>query len=153
MLLMVQAAGGQWLADVGFAADSPLLPIPFKPRRESKQFNWSYRIIDEPGQWVLQTLRCGVWKDLYSFTLEPQLQVDYEVANHFTSTWEHSRFVLTLTAQLPGPEKRLALRNREITIDDGKTIERQELEEGRLLAYLRQVFNLRLPPGSEFKIR
>ena len=66
------------------------------------------------GQWVLQSLRDGAWVDLYAFTLEPQLLADYEMANYYTSTHPDSRFVQTLTVQLPTPGERTSLINREL---------------------------------------
>ena len=74
---------------------------------------------------MLQSQHGEDWVDLYGFTLEPQLPVDYEVANHYTSTHPESRFVKGLTVQLPTPAARTALRNRELTVDrDGVTTTR-----------------------------
>ena len=39
------------------------------------------------------------WTDLYAFTLERHFPVDYEMANHYTSTHPSSPFVQALTAQ------------------------------------------------------
>ena len=57
-------------------------------------------------------------QDRYAFTLEPQYPIDFEMANHFTSTYPRSAFVNTLTAQRSGPERRVVLRNRDLTVLD-----------------------------------
>jgi len=45
MLLMVEAGGEQWLADVGFGADGLLYPVPFRLGETSVQFAWRNRIV------------------------------------------------------------------------------------------------------------
>ncbi len=154
MALRVEAGGSSCLADVGFGADGILLPVPFVPGGESRQFAWTYRLMEEEGTWALQSLRDGSWTDLYAFTLEPQEEVDYEVASHYTSTHPDSRFVQTLTAQISSPEVRRALRNRELLSDDGARITRRVLGgDAEILEVLSGIFGLRFPPGTRFPFR
>ncbi|HEV3004877.1 MAG TPA: arylamine N-acetyltransferase, partial [Pirellulales bacterium] len=56
MLLEVHVEGSSWLADVGFGTGGPLLPIAMSPGRVSRQFAWSFRVVEEPGFLVLQSL-------------------------------------------------------------------------------------------------
>jgi N-hydroxyarylamine O-acetyltransferase len=93
----------------------------------------------------------GVWQDLYAFTLEPQLAVDFEVPNHYVSTHPDSRFVQTLTVQRVAPETRHVLRNTELTTttpagDTCRTLK----SSAELLETLAQQFGLDFPAGSEF---
>lgn len=154
MLLLVEAEGRRWLADVGFGGEGLLLPIPFGTGEEVQHYAWRYRVIEEAGSgWVLQSQRDGHWHNLYAFTLEPQLAVDYEIANHYVSTHPRSRFVQTLTVQLPHPEQRLILRDRELAVDRGASVSagsRTLADEAELLQVLRQDFGLDLPPGTRF---
>ncbi len=154
MLLLVELEGATWLADVGFGGESLLLPVPFGNGREARQFAWSYRVAEADGEWILQTLRNGTWTGLYSFSLEPYLAVDFEPANHYSATHPDSRFVRTLTAQLPTPEVRYVLRNRELILDHGKDINRRVLADNdELLAVLAETFGLRFPAGTRFSYR
>src|SRR6185295_18189246 len=122
MLLLVDIEGSKWIADVGFGAEGLLHPVPFGSGEASRQFLWTYRVVEEPGLWVLQSLHDGAWIDLYAFTLEPQQPIDYELANYFTSTHPSSRFVQTLTAQLTVPDARMVLRNLELVVDKGTAV-------------------------------
>jgi N-hydroxyarylamine O-acetyltransferase len=122
MMLLVDIGDGRWIADVGFGAEGLLLPVPFAAGQESRQYAWTYRVVKSDAQWVLQSRHVGGWADLYSFTLEPQLPIDYEVPNHYMSTHPESRFVKGLTVQMPSPDARTALRNRELSVDTGKTM-------------------------------
>jgi N-hydroxyarylamine O-acetyltransferase len=154
ILLRVDAAGDTWLADVGFGLEGLLLPVPFVSGREARQFGWTYRAVEADGEWMLQSLRDGAWTDLYAFSLERQLAVDFEPANHYTATHPDSRFVRTLTVQLPTPEVRYRLRNRELVLDRGGTVTRRELaDDVELLSVLAEVFGLRFPAGTRFGYR
>ena len=154
ILLLVESAGAAWLADVGFGLEGLLLPVPFGSGREARQFAWTYRAVEADGEWILQSLRNDSWMNLYSFTLEPCLAVDFEPANHYTATHPDSRFVRTLTVQLPTPEVRYLLRNRELVLDRGGTVTRRVLaDDDELLAVLAEVFGLRFPAGTRFGYR
>ena len=154
ILLLVNVDGATWLADVGFGLEGLLLPVPFGSGREARQFAWTYRVTETDGEWILQSLRNGSWTDLYSFSLEPQLAVDFEPANHYTSTHPESRFVRTLTVQLPTPDVRSMLRNQELVLDRGGTVTRRVLaDDDELLAVLAETFGLRFPAGTRFSYR
>lgn len=154
ILLLVDVDGATWLADVGFGIEGLLLPVPLGGAREVHQFAWTYRVTEADGEWILQSLRNGSWTDLYSFSLEPQLAVDFEPANHYTATHPESRFVRTLTAQLPTPEVRYILRNRELILDRGGSVTRRVLaDDDELLAVLAETFGLRFPAGTRFGYR
>jgi N-hydroxyarylamine O-acetyltransferase len=151
MLLEVEADGAAWLADVGFGADGPLLPVPMAPGEPVRQFAWSYRMRTEPGARLLQLGDRDGWHDMYAFGAEPQLPVDFEVANHYTATHPESRFVQTLTAQRSTPEIRYRLVNWELTMDDGRTITSRAVgDSDELIRVLCDTFGLEFPPGTRF---
>jgi N-hydroxyarylamine O-acetyltransferase len=154
ILLLVNVEDATWLADVGFGVEGLLLPVPFGGGREARQFAWTYRVVEAGGEWILQSLRNDTWTDLYSFSLEPQLAVDFEPANHYSATHPDSRFVRRLTVQLPTPEVRYLLRNRELVLDRGGTVTRRVLaDDDELLAVLAETFGLRFPAGTRFSYR
>lgn len=156
MLLLVNADGAEWVSDVGFGGEGLLLPVPFGDGREARHYAWTYRIIEEkPGQWLMQSKRQEGWANLYSFTLDPQTPADCEMANHYTATHPASPFVSTLTAQLPTPEVRHVLRNRELTSHrGGGRIERRMLrDDDEVLEVLASTFGLTFPAGTRFGYR
>ncbi len=151
MLMLVQIEGEKWIADVGFGGEGLLLPIPLCPQETTRQFVWTYRIIDEAGQRVLQSLRNEAWVDLYAFTLEPQVLADYEMANYYTSTHPDSRLAQTLTVQRSTATERTTLINRELIVDRGDTVTSRIIpDDETLLNVLVEKFGLRFPPGTEF---
>jgi len=153
MLLLVGVAGEQWLTDVGFGADGLLLPVPMTASQGVRQFKWSYRVVEEAGLWVLQSLAERAWMDLYAFSLEPQQAVDYEIANHYVSTHPSSRFVKMLTVQLQSPEVRHILRDDEYVEDRGDTATSRNVpNESELLELLASTFGLRFPADTRFRL-
>jgi N-hydroxyarylamine O-acetyltransferase len=151
MLLIVNLADGRFLADVGFGGDGLILPVPLD-HEEHTHYLWKYRVVEEGELLVLQTFRQEAWLDLYAFVPQPQHPVDFEVANWFTSTHPESRFVQTLTVQLPTPEARYILRNKTFTIDRGRKQESRELRDREeLLSVLDQTFGLSFPADTPFR--
>jgi N-hydroxyarylamine O-acetyltransferase len=152
MLLRVDLDGLPFLADVGFGGWGLLRPIPLVPDREDHQFSWPYRLAEEAEVWVLQALLEGAWTDLYSFTMEPQLLVDYELASYFVSTHPTSPFTRIIIAQRPSPQSRAVLRDRELTVTspDGTTT-RTIADDHELPEVLSSVFGLDFPPETRFQ--
>ena len=152
MMLQVEAGGRQWLADVGFGSDGLLLPVPLGGGEISRQHGWTFRVVDEAGQRVLQSARGGAWEDLYAFTTEPQLRVDYELASHYTSTHPSSRFTQVATAQRIAADVRYTLRDRDYSEDRAGDVVRRALgDEDEVLDVLAGTFGLRFPPGTRFR--
>jgi N-hydroxyarylamine O-acetyltransferase len=148
--LAVEAEGDRWLADLGFGSFGLLVPIPLAPA-EYQQFAWSYRLGLEPDVWVLQALIGGNWQDLYVFTNEPQLPVDFVPPNHYVSTHPDSRFVQTLTVQRVAPDVRKLLKNTELITTTPAGDGRRTLRSGaELLEVLSAEFALEFPEGTEF---
>jgi len=150
MLLLVTLAGAPWLCDVGFGGEGLLHPVPLDGRAHPQFLN-TYRVAEEGRLKVLQSHRQGGWDDLYAFEPEYRHPIDFEMANHFTSTHPESRFIKTLTAQLPGPEVRRVLRNRAYAELRGEQVEGRELAPVEVIPILREVFGLDVPEGARFR--
>jgi N-hydroxyarylamine O-acetyltransferase len=152
MLLEVDVLSEPWLADVGFGGEGLLKPLPLTPGQPVRHYDQSYRLTEEAGLWVLQAQGAAGWGDLYAFTREPQYAVDFEMANHFTSTHPSSVFVRTPTVQLPTPEARYVLRGQEFTVLRGEASSSRTVEDGEeLLRLLAEVFGLVFPEGTRFR--
>ena len=151
MTLKIHLPEGAWLADVGFGGEGLLGPVPFGGT-EIRRFGDSHRLAEEGRRTVLQSLRPEGWFDLYAVEPEPAQPIDRIVGNHYTSTYPASRFVTTLTAQLPTPEGRHVLRNRTYTvIRQGRAEVRELADPEELLQLLQEVFGLTFPAGTRFR--
>jgi N-hydroxyarylamine O-acetyltransferase len=151
MLLQVELSEGLFVTDVGFGADGPIRALPLEEGREHWLGPAGHRLRQEDGLWVLEGNTDGQWSDLYAFTLEPQYPVDFEVANHYTSTYPGSAFVKSFTAQRLWPERRVILRNRDLTIREGRVTETTTIRDPEhLLEVLERHCDLPFPPGTRF---
>ena len=148
MLLLITLPEGRWFADVGFGSDGLLEPVLFEPGTESVQSLRTYRVMPEGTWWVMQSRRTGEWTDLYTFTLDAHERIDYEVLNHFTATHPRSVFRSLLLAQLTCPDRRLLLRNQELTIETAEGTTRATLTPAQVVDALRATFGINLPPGT-----
>lgn len=153
MLLLVRLDGQRWLADVGFGGEGLLHPVPLDGQPHPQFFS-TLRVTEEAGEealWVLQSIQDGAWTDLYAFRPEARFPVDFEMANHYTSTHPESRFVKTLTAQLAGTEVRRILRNRAYAEIRREAVEGRELAPEEVIPTLRDVFGIEVPEGTRFR--
>jgi N-hydroxyarylamine O-acetyltransferase len=151
MLLKVDLEGVPWLADVGFGGEGLLKPLPLISGHVTQQYLWSYRVAEDMGLWVLQSLHGDGWHDLYAFTVERQFLVDFEMANHYVSTFPASRFVQTLTVQLPTPGARYLLHGYEYRVVRGSVTESRMINDEDLLQTLTEIFGLKFPMGTRFQ--
>ena len=157
MLVSVDVGGMAWLADVGFGIEGLLQPLPLEPGKAIEQFGRTHRLLQEDDRMRVLQLRLPEpmgWTDLYAFTPEPQLAIDYEVANWWTSTSPHSGFVQNLVAQRLALEGSIVLRNRDLIGADaeGHVIETATVDDDEeILVILRDRFGLDLPSGTRFR--
>ncbi|QEV20666.1 arylamine N-acetyltransferase family protein [Streptomyces alboniger] len=147
MLLKVEADGEEWHCDVGFGADGLLEPIRLRDGVEARQGDWRYRIDREgdEGPLVLRTWRSDGWFDLYAYTLERRLPVDYVVMNHYTSTHPRSSFIRQPVVQKAAPEARRRLVGDQLSVThpDGSVVQ-QSVPVGELAGFLARKFGIEL---------
>jgi N-hydroxyarylamine O-acetyltransferase len=153
MLLKVDLPEGAFVADVGFGGDGLVHPIALAEGGETWVGFMGHRLRREGTDWwVLQGNDASGWTDLYAFTLEPHFPIDFVMANHFTSTWPRSSFVLNLTAQRSWPEKRTVLLNRELAVRRAGASETTTVRDpAHLLEVLEAHFGLVFPAGTRFR--
>ncbi|WP_459545334.1 arylamine N-acetyltransferase family protein [Nocardia sp. X0981] len=139
-----------WLADVGFG-DGPAEPYPLVGSpAEFELAGRRFRLESTRGeldteQWALHQFSGGRWLERYTFTLEPQYRIDYEVGNHFVATSPRSPFTRRPFVQRFLPDAHHVLDGRTLTTEyvDG-TGSTRELELSELPKVLAEVFDIDL---------
>jgi N-hydroxyarylamine O-acetyltransferase len=146
MVLRVDLSEGPFLADVGFGGDGPVHPVPLDPAAPAMG---GHHVAAEEDGFALH----GPGGSLYTFTLERQYEVDYEVANHYTSTYPSSHFRSTLTAQRTWRDGSVILRDRELVETRGARRETTAIRDpDHLLQVLAGTFGLAFPAGTRFPV-
>lgn len=155
MLLLVEGcAGGPHIADVGFGGLTLTGPLRLVPEVEQATPHEVFRLRHEPdGTYILQVLIGEAWKPLYSFDLQPQGLVDYEVWNWHLCHHPDSPFAHNFMAARVTPERRYGLLNNRLSIHHlGGPSEQVTLTTAaELRETLAGPFNIRLPddPGLD----
>lgn len=152
MLLQVDCEGSRFLADVGFGNMGPLEPVLMEPERISEQGAWRYRLVKQDALWILQIEEENAWSDLYGFTFEPQILVDYELANYYVSTHPASIFRQRLVAHKRGMQSRSMVVNLELIEKEGRRSTSVPIaDDDELLKILDNLFGLSFPPETRFQ--
>jgi len=154
MLLRVDVNGRTYIADVGFGNLTLTTPLRLESDVEQTTPHEPFRIVESGGEFVLQAKVRDTWNPLYSFTLQPQLMPDYEMANWYVSRHPKSRFVNGLIVARAAPERRYALLNNEFAIHypNGKTERRALATVAEIREVLEGPMGLRLPAAPELDI-
>ena len=148
---LITIEGRQWIADVGFGADTPRAPIPLELNHPTTHDGQTVRLIkDDHFGYMLQSLKEEGWIDLYSFDLGYVCPADIDYGNHFTSTHPSSLFVFARVAALPVENGAITLfNNTRKEVVAGKEIA-QELPEGQAyLDALKSYFGIELEKPYE----
>lgn len=92
-VLKVEATDGTWLCDVGIGEVCQREPVRLEEGLVQEQFGETYKLEKEEFLgWVLWDLYKGSWRKFYSFTEEPQLEVDYIAPNFYCEQHPDSPF-------------------------------------------------------------
>lgn len=150
MVLKVTVDGTAWLVDVGFG--SCVLPQPLRLDAADAQptRHESYRIFPFAAATMLQAHRDGVWHSIYEITPDVCLDVDFQVANWWTSTHPAGHFRHRLIVARTTSEARYALLENRFTIRRRGEAQRTSfLDAAGIEEVLRDTFAL--PVASDWR--
>ena len=154
MLLRIDGLeGGPFIADVGFGGLTLTGPLRLVPDIEQATPHETFRLLEADGEYVLQVLIRDAWKPLYSFDLQPQLLVDYELWNWHLEHHPDSPFVTNLMAARVTLDRRYGLFNNKLSIHllNGESQHTTLATAMELRGTLEHLFGIELPddPGLD----
>ena len=153
MFLTVPLAEGVFVVDPGFGALAPRMPVPLADGvqiHSGGDTHWMHR---DAGRWTLRALRDGEAVDCWTSTMEQEFAVDFEMGNHFTSTWPDSPFVDRLMMRAITPGGQVTVMNRDVTIREGGDVRRTQLPDRiALRALVNQRFGFDLPALETLRV-
>jgi N-hydroxyarylamine O-acetyltransferase len=150
MLLRVALPEGDFLADVGFGSLTLTAPLRFETGPEQATPHEPHRLAAADSETELQARLDGGWTPVYRFLPQPQLPIDYEMANWFTATHPKSLFKNHLLMARPEPDRRYGLFDREFTVRyrDGRVEKRTLANAADLAEVLTSCFRI-APSAAE----
>jgi len=156
MLLKIEGVGSAtYIADVGFGGLTLTGPLLLAPDVEQPTPHETFRLVGSAGtdNYILQALVGKVWKPLYSFDLQPQLLIDYQVSNWHLEHHPESPFVNNLMAARVEPDRRYGLFNNKLSTHHlgGDTEQTTLSTASAMREVLERVLRIELPddPGLD----
>jgi N-hydroxyarylamine O-acetyltransferase len=154
MLLKIEGVeGGTYIADVGFGGLTLTAPLRLVTDLEQPTPHETFRLVRREGDLVLQALLRDAWKPLYSFDLQPQRVVDYELSNWYLANHPGSPFVDNLMTARVTPDRRYGLFNNRLSTHylHGESDQAVLASPGEMQRVLESTFGIELPdePGLE----
>ncbi len=148
------ADDGDYVADVGVGVAVPTRSLRLIQGEMQAQSAGTYRFRrDGLLGWVLQDFYRGAWRDLYSFTEEPQLPVDFTAISYFCEYAPESPFNKKAIVAIRTPKGRVTLDGLELKRFAGKEVRAATLASPcELDAALRDCFGIELAQDALIKV-
>ena len=150
MLLHVDCEDGSYLADVGFGGHLFAGPLKLQTDIEQKTPANTMRILEGDNGFTVQTHLPSGWQDVYRFSLAPELPVDFELANWFTSTNPDYLFSNNLLVERLTSDARHSLFNTRLLMRKNDSTEERVISDGEELAQVMEsIFGITLPVEAD----
>lgn len=150
MLLLVEAEGERWIADVGFGGVTLSMPLIFEAGTTQEVPHEAFQLSAlEDGGWLLRVRLGEIWRDVYRFDLARQFDVDYVVSNFYVNKHPKSPFVNNLlAARLAAGERHTLFNGRLGHYASGSISQRELTRVVELRQVLEEIFHIRLPDAE-----
>ncbi|HXD74493.1 MAG TPA: arylamine N-acetyltransferase [Vicinamibacterales bacterium] len=154
MFLTVALDGTTYVLDPGYGGFGPLVPMPLAADAVFRDGRDAYRFLLNGREWTLEAQIDGSWAPLWISTLEPEPQIDFVMANHYTSTHPTSRFTAMLLLRALTPDgTRVTVANRDVRIARDGVFEQRRLADRReLRTLLAEHFGIDLPEVERMRV-
>lgn len=159
MLNLIEIDSVKYLSDVGFGSSAPYIPLELKTDKIQSTPSGEYRIVSfkNGDGYVLQSLFNSNWRSLYFFDLQKQFHEDFEVGNHYTSTYRFANFKNNLMLSISEENCRHTLDNNVFTTyyADGANHKETINSAEKIRELLIGVFKMKLHnlPGLDLKLK
>ena len=146
MFLVVTLPEGPFVVDPGFGKLAPRVPVPLAEGIEVRFGDDAHRFVREGDHWTLRARVDGEDAPCWTTPLDETHPIDYEMANHFTSTHPSSPFRARLMLRAHSGDARVTVLNRDVSIRRGGESTASTLaDRGALRRLLAERFGFDLP--------
>jgi N-hydroxyarylamine O-acetyltransferase len=150
MFLSVPLSEGRFVVDPGFGGPAPQFPVPLVDQEAAEASHWMAR---DGNQWILRTRSGEKVFDAWVTSLEADHPIDFDMANHFTSTYPSSPFRQRLMMSIFTEAGRVTLLDRDLTIRKGTNTQTIRLVDRQALrAALVEHFGFDLPEVDALRV-
>ena len=146
-ILLVECEEGEYICDVGIGSAAPRYPLKLQEGIEQHQFGETYKLLKEDFLgWVIYELHEGTWRKFYSFTLEPQIDVDFITPSFYCEKHPDSIFNKDIMVAIKTKTGRKTLNGREYKVFMGEEVVeiKENLTAPELKEILKQEFGIEI---------
>ena len=153
MFLTVPLAEGTFVVDPGFGVLAPKVPLPLEDGEKVTFEHDTHWMARDGDFWVLRAQTTERTVDAWVSTLERDNPVDFEMANHYTSTHPASGFINRLMLRALTADGHVSVMNRDVTIRHGSGSSSSKLDDrAALRALLVEYFGFDLPEVEHLRV-
>lgn len=154
MFLTVPLAEGTFVVDAGFGALAPRVPVPLVDGVPVGVDSETHCMVRDADRWILRAqVGDKAPVDAWVTTLEQEGPADFEMGNHFTSTYPASPFVNQIMMRALTKDGRVSVLNRNVTISRAGTSDKIELaDRAALQTLLADYFGFDLPEVKQLRV-
>lgn len=144
VLKTVTSSGEVWLCDAGVGERAPREALRLEEGLVQRQYGEVYRFLKEDFLgWVLYDLYKGEWRRFFSFTEEPQLDIDYAAASAWCELHPASPFNKQYMLSIKTRSGRVTLDGRTLKIFDGDFVTvRENLDDMQIEDAMKTYFGI-----------
>src|SRR5690606_27863627 len=110
---------GDLMIDPGFGGRAPRVPVPIDGTPAG-----GYRLVRDAGEYALELDGKRLWVS----SLEDDLPIDFEMANHYTATHPASAFTQMIMMRAFTDEGEVRVHDRDVTLVRGSETQTYQLE-------------------------
>lgn len=153
MFLVVHVKGKDYIVDVGFAALSSAVPIPFEDQIVANPKNGDRWLERDNRFWTLMIHENDETSAGWASTFDVDFPIDFVVGNHYVSTHPKSPFSQWLMLNAFTPSGRVSVMNKGVKIvSKGKEKKHEMADRKDLRALLAEHFGFDLPEVEAVRI-
>ena len=144
-VMKVMTQDGPYIVDVGVGSAAPRYPVKLEEGLIQEQFGETYRFEKTPDLgWVLYELHHDDWRPFYSFTEDPQLEIDYLLPSFYCEQHPDSKFNKGIMVAIKTADGRKTLNGREYKVFRGEKVVqvKENLTDDEITACLEQEFGI-----------
>jgi N-hydroxyarylamine O-acetyltransferase len=153
MILTVPLAEGTFVVDPGFGSLAPRVPVPLAAGARVEAGTEAHWMERDGDYWLLRTTSGDKDADCWVTTFDRDNVIDFEVGNHFTSTYPSSPFRSRLMLRALTADGRVTVMNRDLTIRRGLDAQTTQIaDRAALRALLAEHFGIDLPEAESMRV-
>lgn len=143
MVILAEAAGEQYLCDVGFGGPGPKGLLALKEEEQTVEGARFSPVRLEDGDWLIRGFHDGDWKQVMRFAPAPMREEDFQLLNFYCARCEKVHFTRSRVVNLCTPDGSKALSDMELTVrEKGNILKKSYGDIRELEAGLREEFGI-----------